>query len=54
MTYIAVVRMQGGSLIAITKDDDKLAEWPTREEAEAAMAQHILEPLGIEIVEIQS
>lgn len=53
MSFIAVVRMQGGSLVAIM-DDDKLAEWPTEEAATEATDDHILAPLGIEIVEVQA
>lgn len=53
MSYIAVVRMQNGRLLAIQRDD-ALAEWDTEEQAEAAMEDHILEPLGIEIVEVGS
>lgn len=53
MSYIAVVRMQNGKLLAI-QNDESLAEWPTYEQADDAMANHILAPLGIELVEVQS
>lgn len=46
--------MQSGALVGIKSGDDKLAEWPTEEQAESAMETHILAPLGIEIVEVGS
>lgn len=54
MSYIAVVRLQNGTLVGIKSGDEKLAEWVTKEQAESAMEDHILSPLGIEIVEIDS
>jgi hypothetical protein len=52
MSHIAVVRMQNGKLLPIKDENDFLAEWETENDAELALVNHILKPLGFEYLEV--